>query len=204
MPTIRTSVEGPRGCGYRKGGGFYFVLYEGQGFSCGKLPIPLTVCPTCGEGFSHSRGITWINPQEVAPFQPCGKSSSQCNVCPMTQIDKAAMIWIGKEFYPHPENFLEEAQRMGISRRIQAPPKGFVIGEDWVFLAHLRGIHDPEHEHASDEGYVPALFYAFKPTAIEYVVNGNEPEEELTRLEERGVSLVSVVKKTSQQTLFEE
>lgn len=93
---------------------------------------------------------------------------------------------------------------MGISRRIQAPPKGFVIGEDWVFLAHLRGIHDPEHEHASDEGYVPALFYAFKPTAIEYVVNGNEPEEELTRLEERGVSLVSVVKKTSQQTLFEE
>lgn len=46
MATVRTSVEGARGCGYRKAGGIYLVS-GGIPRPCGKLPIPLTTCPTC-------------------------------------------------------------------------------------------------------------------------------------------------------------
>ena len=204
MTTIRDSIESARGCGYRSGGRYYFVLHDGEGFHCGKLPIPLTVCPTCGSGFKHSRGYSWINPQEIAPFKPCaGKARGNlCNICPMTQIDRALMIWVGAAFYPTPSDFLKEAQAKGISRHIKAPPRGFDVGEDWVFLAHINGIQSPEDEHANPDGFIPALFHAFRPQAIEYVVNGDEGEEKLDELEERGIELVNVIKDTEQQTLF--
>lgn len=48
-PSIETRVEGARGCGFRKTDGLYLVC-DGLGSACGKLPIPCEVCPTCGRG----------------------------------------------------------------------------------------------------------------------------------------------------------
>jgi hypothetical protein len=58
--TIENRVEAKRGCGYRKPGGTYLVS-DSLGRECGKLPIPLDVCPTCHAGFKPTQGWTWVN-----------------------------------------------------------------------------------------------------------------------------------------------
>ena len=65
---IQTIVnESERGCGFRKKGGLYLVS-EGLAAPCGKLPIPLTVCPVCGQGIKPSRGWTWINGKKLVDY----------------------------------------------------------------------------------------------------------------------------------------
>lgn len=68
-----TTNEPRRGCGYRKEGGLYLV---GGGLSapCGRLPIPLTVCPVCNGGIHPARGWTWVSPRALfgAAGADCG------------------------------------------------------------------------------------------------------------------------------------
>jgi hypothetical protein len=77
MAMINSQIEHKRGCGYRKPGGMYLVSL-GIGRDCGKLPIPLTVCPCCGAGIKFSRGFTWIS-DEIIKNAPC--SILGCNGC---------------------------------------------------------------------------------------------------------------------------
>ena len=99
---------------------------------------------------------------------------------------------------------------MGVSRRISTVPRDLVIGETWVALAHPKACDTHECEHgvktiagaeceACPEGLPvavmhPGVFTMFLPKAIEYVVKGNETDDELDRLEERGFRLVKVVR----------
>jgi hypothetical protein len=215
MSNVRISIEHRRGCGFRKPGGIYLVS-PGTGFGCGLLPIPLTICPCCGGGFRHNRGFTWINPAAIA--ERAGHACTRpegCSICPLAdaKVQKAGLIWIGASFYKTPAIFDAEAERLGISRRIQAVPQGFKIGESWIALAHIKGITTkcpdctptsclvnvilegkPACTTCKGVGELdkPAIFRLFKPQAIEYVVKGTETEEELARLEKRGFSLVKV------------
>lgn len=139
MPNIIRSVEGPRGCGYRKAGGMYLVQFDGQPFPCGRFPIPLTCCPTCGAGIKPARGFTWIDPRPFIAANPCKAALDDCAVCPMSvlhDLQRVGLIWIGEQFYPTADAFRQEAQDMGISRRISRVPKGFKVGKTWVMLAH--------------------------------------------------------------------
>ncbi len=219
MATIRTSVEGPRGCGFRKGGGIYLVS-GGLSEPCPKLPIELHVCPTCGSGVKQARGFTWILPDPLLDPGAHGSPSHDL-VCPlghrMTEEywahgERAGLIWIGTVFYPTPESFMAEAQAMGVSRRISAVPRDFKVGETWIALAHSRAIPG-ECEHgapaelpcASCVGGTSAgewrggVITFFKPTAIEYVIKGDESEDELDALEARGFDLVKVVRAEQQE-----
>ena len=54
------AVEAKRGCGYRKVGGLYLVS-DGLGIPCDRLPITLEVCPCCGAGIKPARGWTWVD-----------------------------------------------------------------------------------------------------------------------------------------------
>lgn len=58
------AVEGIRGCGSRKVGGMY-LCGEYIHVSCDRLPLPLTVCPVCGQGIKVSRAFTEINPLKL-------------------------------------------------------------------------------------------------------------------------------------------
>lgn len=215
MATIRRSVESRRGCGYRKGGGLYLVC-DGPGSGCGRLPVPLAVCPTCHGGIKPSRGWTTVDGAALlrgARCQPDFFDGGACDpLCVLADanlgaLSPAGLIWVGEKFYPTPDDFRREAARMGVSRRIPAVPKDLALGSTWVLLAHRTAIaarHEGgcpwsgARETADDcpEGCVdagPGIFYAFQPSRAEYVVTGSESEEELDSLEARGLDLVEVV-----------
>ncbi len=113
--------------------------------------------------------------------------------------ERVGLIWIGESFYGTTDEFIAEAKRMGISRRLSAIPRGFTVGETAVWLAHRKAI-----ETTGQDGtvtYAPGVFYIFKPEAIEYVVTGQETEDQLDRLETQGFTIVAV--KREQGELFD-
>jgi hypothetical protein len=139
------AVEAKRGCGYRKVGGLY-LMDDGGGSPCCKMPIPLTVCPCCGGGIKQARGWTWVDAGKLFPDTRCAAGPMASVTCPAANpatMGKCGLIWIGESFYKRPVDFLNEAARMGISRRLPAIPRQFVAGETWVFFAHSKAIARP-------------------------------------------------------------
>ena len=205
MASIRTSVEGARGCGFRKAGGIYLVSGE-LSEPCTKLPIEMHTCPTCGGGIKQARGWTWITPDPLLDPGPHGSRRHE-KVCPLgTSIDwsdgrRAGLIWVGGSFYKMPQDFMGEAASMGVSRRIHNVPRGFELGETWVALGHAKAVTHPEIPLDEKGHYSPGIMTFFKPTALEYIVKGTETDEELDALEERGFTLVKVVR--AEQTEME-
>ncbi len=208
MATVTTVKEGKRGCGYRKPGGMYFRS-NGVGSICCKLPFILEVCSCCGQGVKPARGYTWINSKIFAtescissrtlPTSSEGlkKASDEimkiASACPMNLPDtRMGLIWIGGSHYPTYQKFMEESAKMGVSRRIAQIPRDFKMGETWIALAHREAIEDGLDEKGKKK-FKPAIFSMFKPDRIEYVVKGTETEEELTKLEKRGLTLIKVV-----------
>lgn len=191
------AIEKKRGCGYRKVGGIYLVG-SGPGRPCGRLPIPLQTCPACGAGFHQNRGWTWINPELLfRDVGPCMGGS--CDFCPLaspaTLGTQAGLIWVGKQFYPSPEDFDREARAQGISRRIppnvarQIAQVREKIGEyPWVLLAHPEACWDP------DDQPMGGVFRIFRPSAMERIITqsqAGEPEV-MQALQEQGLSAVIV------------
>jgi hypothetical protein len=186
---IKTLIERRRGCGYRKGGGLYLVA-DGPGVPCCKLPIPTLICPTCRGGIKPSRGWTWI---DLAHFVDRGPCLSQFAGCPLSPekihlLGLAGLVWVGEKFYT-PASFVKEAQDMGISRRIPHLPKSFRLGETWVALGHRKVFRVEDQPGKA----TPGIFYLFKPQRVEYVVKGDETPEQLERLAKRGVTPVKVI-----------
>ena len=200
---IRVSTEPPRGCGFRKEGGIYLVC-EGWGRACGKLPLALDCCPTCGHGIKFSRSWTWVNATALlegvnCTYTDCRVPNSYQPPCPLAQpLGRAGLLWIGEKHYPTPDAWLLEAARMGVSRRISAVPKDFILGRTWVLVAHIRGIENP------DGSLSPAIFHAFKPSKIEKVATGDETDEEIEAMIQQGLSPVKVLKQIGQVESFEE
>lgn len=203
---VRTSVEGARGCGFRKPGGLYLVA-PALSENCSRLPFATHSCPTCGAGIHPARGWTWIVPLHLIGFEAHAPSrhSIRCPIGmpgmdPGQQGIRAGLLWIGEQFYPTPASFLEEAARMGVSRRISKVPREWKPGT-YVFLAHRKAIN-PGRPNLGDELHLePGIVSVFRPTAIEYVVKGDETEEELAALEKRGIEPVKVIPDTEQTAL---
>lgn len=198
---IQEVIEVERGCGYRKEGGMYLVNYGGA-FNCGKLPIPLTVCPVCGEGIRPSRAPRMLeNPAALWLSIPCKPEETKCFMCPLGRIfGPTLLIWVGKEYYPTPHDFNKEADSLGISRRIAAIPRGFKLGETWVLLAHERAI--TRLEIGQEPSITPGIFKAFKPERIEVVCTGDETPQQIDDYIARG--LTPVIMKREQQLTIEQ
>ncbi|TAL41920.1 MAG: hypothetical protein EPN91_09580 [Salinibacterium sp.] len=241
MATIITKQESERGCGFRKPGAIYLVS-DGPGRSCGRMPLPLHVCPTCSQGIKPARGWTWIDSKPILAAAALCKHQqvevsespvdasmvdvsftlfpAECQGCPMSgrEDDRVGLMWVGGKFYSRPENFIEEAKKMGLSKRIAQIPKDLIVGKTWVWLAHREtfpAVHTEEcittlaqsnydvlMKLMATQDTPPAcncnakptagVFHAFVPTRIEYVIKGTETEEELDALEKRGLTLVRV------------
>jgi hypothetical protein len=89
---------------------------------------------------------------------------------------KAMLLWIGKQHYKTPADFMAEGVAQGISRRINAIPKDFKLGKTWVFLAHPEAISENVKidggEVKSDK--VAGIFTAFMPQVIERIVKQSD------------------------------
>src|SRR5215472_16509523 len=106
--------EARRACGYRKVGGLYLCA-SGDGLPCCKMPIILHVCPTCNGGIKQSRGWQWIDPRPWLKGQ-CNGSVALCPAADPARLgERVGLIWIGAQFYPTPESFAAEANKMGVS-----------------------------------------------------------------------------------------
>lgn len=222
MPNIRVSYELPRGCGQRKGGAKYIVS-EGTGQPCGKLPLELHRCPTCDAGIKPARGWTWVDAPALFRGKDCstGPASMDCSRCTLSnmnleRIGKAGLLWIGSKFYKTPSDWIAEGKKMGFSRRLAQIPREFKIGETYVLAAHREAIQRTCQDCVRDglsedcpicEGELqysrPAIFHVWLPTKIEYIVQDDDDDEKLERLEDQGFSLVQVINVKNQRELQE-
>jgi hypothetical protein len=163
--------EFKRGCGYRKKGGTYMVDLSPQEVPTEGFPIELSVCPCCNAGIKFSRGFQWIQPRLLF-----GDESLP---------ERAGLIWIGGNFYPTPRHFIDEARALGISRRIATVPRGLVLGETRIYLAHKKAI-------PSDDKCKSGVFAYFVPTKLQYVVKDDDTDAKLYAVQKRGIEAITV------------
>ncbi len=208
------AVEARRQCNFRKIGGSYLCC-DGPSIVCGRLPLKLLPCPLCSHVIPFSRGLARITPREVAySADDCTQPPDHCALCPMTNAmdqETAGLHWIGQAHYS-PQEFLEESNRLGISRRVPWPlPKWFELGKTWLFLAHIAVFQDtcaqcegkttielggmyvkcPECD-GSGQVPVPGVFQVFKPQRVERIIPDTMGEAERELLRKEGLTLVEV------------
>jgi hypothetical protein len=88
--------------------------------------------------------------------------------------------------------FAAEATKLGISRRIRVIPRGFKLGETFVFLAH------PRIKEIVDENgvikWIGGVFWIFRPTRIEKIIGASESrdEAEMEKLADAGITPIIV------------
>ena len=203
MAMIETRYDRERGCGWRQPGGTYLVTSTELWGSCDRMPLALTVCGTCGHGIHQTRSWTWLTlPETLLDAEPRTCDHRHCAACPLSPSRatvRVGLLWCGEKFYATPQDWIREAREQGVSRRIRTVPNDFVVRETWVLMAHPKAIMGTDD--TGDIAYHPGIFHAFKPSAIEYVVKGDESEEELARKEKRGITLVQIVRVGEQQEL---
>jgi len=216
--------EVKRGCGYRRVGGLYLVG-DFHWKPCDRLPLEVGHCPVCGHGVHFSRNAAEINPFRlwgehtyksvyelphpkgfpVTCQEPC--SCIPCFVC-QPPDDTAFIMMVGEKFYPKPQDFIEEATKQGISKRIPALPKKLVLGETIIYLAHRKACngHNPQQSELlegngqgrlldAEKKAEPKLgiFAAFVPRRIEKLIWESQATEKVIKdLEKRGITPVII------------
>ncbi len=205
------AVEQIRGCGFRKVGGMY-LCGEFISLPCDRMPFPLTVCPVCGQGIKVSRGFTQINPYRLwGIHQDCKDYIRPCFLCD-PQDEPAYIMLVGEKYYT-PVSFLDEATRMGISKRIPFIPKDLELGTTVIYLAHpkacevkvaaavqqamsiLEGSESQQPKLVETDRVEKKLgiFCAFIPKRVEKLIwESDATPEELEKLERRGISAVII------------
>jgi hypothetical protein len=128
------AVETIRRSGYRVVGGVY--LTSPTLYTC--YPQPLKRCPTCGEGPNLSRFLTSINPSDFFE-ERCDRAS--CFMC-NSRFNAEYLAVIGKHYYPTVTTFIEEAARLGVSKRVPFIPSGVVLHKTIIYLAHERALKE--------------------------------------------------------------
>jgi hypothetical protein len=199
------AVEPKRGCGYREIGGTYLV---GSGIlaECDRIPMPLPeACPCCNGGIKHTRTPRKIDALKlwgehehctegeflyITPVLTERRIPSGCYVCHPTN-DTAYIMGVGENHYPKPQDFVEEAVRLGVSKRIPAVPRDVVVGKTKIFLTHKRALQI-QTKPGEKEKWQAGVIYAFVVTAVEQIVKQSEYESQQKALAKRGIKAVAV------------
>ena len=237
------AAEEKRGCGYRKVGGIYLVGGF-RGVPCDRIPFPLKSCPSCGSGIHFTRALTEINPlklfglhDDLGPikdhfdqypglqalveatggFKQCKDPERPCFLCDPKE-DPGYIMFVGEKFYPTPDHFMEEARRLGISKRLPNDnlPKNLVLGQTVIYLAHSKACVVREKDEgqngklalfpeesdqqklvrAEEVKYQLGIFTAFVPRAVEKIFWQSDldrmSDEEREKWTKRGITPVGM------------
>jgi len=206
------ACEERRGCGYRKVNALY-IVGDYTSAPCDRMPFPLTTCPVCGQGIKVSRGFTQVNPYRLWGIpQDCADRLRPCFLCD-PQDEPAYIMLVGAGNYKTPQDFLEEAHRMGISKRIPFIPKDLELGKTIIYLAHPKAceVKEPvalqqamaivEEAQTNQPRLLETeriekrlgIFGAFIPKKVEKLVwEKDATPEELEKLEKRGIAPVII------------
>lgn len=171
------------------------------------------LAPVYGDVYPNPQGKGWV--VSDMPGVHTKKEAQRIAKIPQSRIGRCGLIWVGEQFYPTPQSFMREAAEMGVSRRITQVPREFEVGKTWVLLGHrkaaTKACPDCGDEPGGDadcpvcEGvgfvHVPGIITAFRPTAIEYVVKGDETDDEIEAIEKRGITPVRVINDDPQESL---
>ena len=152
-------IEAERLCGFRMVGKIYIV---GSGISvvCDNLPYPLKPCDCCGFAPQFIRGFSWLKKEYIKEHNRVVSAEDgtmeliECDciaTCPIchpnsNSLEHYGLMWVGEKYYT-PENFVHEAEEMGVSKAINKIPKDVILGKTWILLAHPKvpfvnaGIH---------------------------------------------------------------
>ena len=207
------AVEAIRGCGFRKVGACYLVGDYPYHEACDRMPFPLTTCPVCGQGLKVSRGFTEVNPYRLwGIHRDCNDNFRPCLLCD-PQDQPAYLMLVGAGNYPTPQDFVQEALAMGISKRIPFIPKGLELGKTVLYLAHPKAcevkvaaaVQQAMSILEGEETQQPKLletdrvekhlgiFCAFIPKRVEKLIwKRDATPEELEKLEKRGITPVPI------------
>ena len=185
------AVEAKRACGYRKVGGLY-LEGGGLGAPCDRLPLAIIACEICGAEPRFTRGIAKINPARLwGVHQPCGDKVVPCPICEPGML--GFMMWVGGEYTA--SSFIEEAGRLGVSKRIPAIPKDLKVGEHWIYLARLGLVGDSRYRSLDgidgppEKAKGPGIFYAFKPQKLVKVITQSQADAgDADKLREQGIT----------------
>lgn len=202
MP-VKYIVRISRGCGQRKQGGLYLFCGSAYVLPCRRLPFALPeACPCCGAGIKQTRGIQFINPLavfgEAEPGRACPAGYPfPCPVCYPGK--RGGLMWVGKEHYPRPDDFAQEARQYGISKRIAYPPKDLKPG-DMIYFAHPQGVQEEQGtgqallggQEEVQQFFRPGVFLAARFTEIQKVISEDQAKdpEYVRDLEARGIQPV--------------
>lgn len=150
-----------------------------------------------------------------------GTDNENCRLCLINRTRMGYLIGVGAKFYKSQWDYMREAIEQGISKRIAQIPRDLEVGKSVILIGHPKVFSELVPEEAIDqpvieieedavqkrlpmiEGHslttgrmvakdIAGVICLFVPTAIEYVVNGQEADEQLQRLADRGISLVRI------------
>lgn len=185
-----------RACGKRIPGGLYFIGDVPEDDLNGWLPRACRC--KCGVKFlKGSRNVQKFIPYDAYPeLRP--ESKDPRKFASFKPEEETYVVTIGVNNYPTVEDYINEAKEQGISCYVKELLRGFKVGISWIFLLHPNCFR---REVIQDEGELfakpktvkePGIIAVFKPKAIQYVCKGDESDEFLLGLAEKGVTPVNV------------
>lgn len=206
--TIKVMAKSERGCGTRNTRGYYLVC-DGEGVYCHRLPLDVPICKECRKPYIVPiRGIQEIHPSDVwdlcsATDTPtehkyaCHRYGTQCPIC--FPPEKAWVVWVGETYYENSQDFIQEAKKMGISRKIAYIPEGLEVG-DWVYLGYRKLIPTGQYDKKGRKIKDPGIFHAFQVQRVEKLLTEKQQQDQayVRDLLKRGVTPVVEVDDESQ------
>jgi hypothetical protein len=187
-PTCGEGIKAARGFTWVDGAKFIPPVEHGTPGHNRVCPLGLTMWIDRETNVSYNkRAEVIIDPEGVIPagYSPIdGKLPEGCE--PVSRLGRCGLIWVGVQHYKTPGEFMSEAARMGVSRRITAVPKDFKVGETWVLLGHAKAIEKacsecgdlPEtHPEPGVVGTAQHAARAGEPVKVELTtITGPDPE----------------------------
>lgn len=164
---------------------------------CGIMGLACHTCPLSGDVETGEALLIWVGKQHYPTAEGFLKETRSMGVSRfIPAVPRGFELGTTWAFLAHVECAMQECPDCEGSGKVEE--QGEIKSEEEVGLMKVLRVTSGMVEvdcgkcHGQGKRLGPGLFAFFKPHAVEYVVTGEETEEELAALESRGLTLVDV------------